>query len=748
MGSFGELLSGIKNNMRLLLTVTILIFWTCFGNAQSLAKLKKEAEAAYRAGDYKKALENYKTAQKKRPKDLNLKYKTALCYYQQNDLNSALPYFEFYLKNDNPDPEAYYYAARSFHLVNKFEEAAFYYKRYLKTLPSTDSKRTEFKRLILQCINGMQLVVLDKKAIVSTLGDQINTTADELGITFNPRTPNVLYFSSNQKGTVGGRTNKEGKKDLVDGTFKFDLFEASLEQGRWTKGKALSKRYNTVLDETIIAFPDGGYQILFSRGSVLEQEQVLIDNFDEDTVSIAIPFASKTFKQKGYWEGDHFFFTDSILLFSSSRPDGYGGKDIYYALQMSNGNWSPAQNLGPQINTPADEVSPFLSKDGRTLYFSSNKAEGMGGLDIYKAVFDDQTRIWSASENMLPPINSAGDDFDFNLAKDGLSAYFSSERAECIGGKDLFSAYFRTYLPEQMMKSQPRSFTDVLLIINETIVDNRPDININKVTNTTTDSTQNSQPKEIRETFNLAPIYYENTTGNIVGGQNIIKSLTKLLTKYPSTRLLITAHADNTGQPSNDLFLTIKQAEALAKDLVNKGAKNENIWVQGCGQNYPIASNQNFDGSPNVLGHKMNRRINLKVFNIQDEPIAVNVAEPTVSTVMSKPEAKQYAKRLEGLIYRVEITETATMYSNSVLQDFAHTITEKRPNDTNVRYLIGMEKDFTAARSLHKTMLDKGFSGAKIIPYINGIRVANSEAQTLFKVYPDLGNYLDFISDK
>lgn len=731
--------------MRLLLTVTIIIFWTGISQAQSLAKLKKQAETAYKVEDYVRALELYKAAQEKRPKDLNLKYKTALCYYAKNDLNNAIPYFEYYLKDDSPEPEAYYYAARSFHLVNRFEEAAFYYKRYLKTLQSTDSRRKEFKRLILQCINGMQLVVLDKKAIVSTLGDQINTTADESGITFNPRTPNILYFSSNRKGTEGGRTNAKGETDLKDGTFKSDLFEATLEQGRWTKGKALANRYNTVENETIIAFPDGGYQILFSRG--IGQEQVLVDNFDEDTISVAVPFASTTFKQKGYWEGDHFFFTDSILLFSSSRPDGYGGKDIYYSLQMSNGKWTPEQNLGPQINTPEDEVSPFLSKDGRTLYFSSNKAEGMGGLDIYKAVFDDKTRLWSTGENMLPPINSAGDDFDFHLAKDGLSAYFSSERAECIGGKDLFSAYFRTYLPEQMMWSQPRSFTDILLVITESLVDNRPDININKIT-TAKDSSTSNKPKEIRETFNLAPIYYENTTGDVVGGQNVIKSLVKLLTKYPDTRLVLTAHADNTGQKTNDLFLTVKQAETLAKDLVNKGAKNENIWVQGCGQNYPIATNQNFDGSPNTLGHKMNRRINIRIFNIQDEPIAVTVVEPTVSAVMSKPEAAQYAKRIEGLIYRVEITETATMYSNSILHDFAHTLTEKRPNDTNVRYLVGMETSFAAAKILHQNMLKKGLSGAKIIPYINGIRLASTEAQTLFKIYPDLGSYLDFISDK
>ncbi|MCP4442655.1 MAG: tetratricopeptide repeat protein [Aureispira sp.] len=732
--------------MKLIFIVSITMLLGRSSYAQSLKQLKNKAAAAYRIGDYVSALKLYKAVQVKRPKDASVKYKTALCYFYKNDLTSAIPYFEFYVKSDNPDPEAYYYAARSFHLVNKFEKAAYYYKRYLKTLPSNDTRRKEFKRLILQCINGIQLVVLDKKAIVSTLGDQINTSADEFGITFNLRTPNVLYFSSNQKGTEGGRTDANGKEDLVDGTFKSDVFKATLDQGRWTKGQALSKRYNTAMDEAVIAFPDGGYQMLFSRGTSLEQAQVLIDNFDEDTVSVAIPFASKTFKQKDYWEGDHFFFTDSILLFSNSKPSGYGGKDLYYSLQMSNGKWTPARNLGPNINTPHDEVSPFLSKDGRTLYFSSNKPEGMGGLDIYKAVFDDETRLWSTSENMLPPINSSGDDFDFHLAKDGLSAYFSSERAECIGGTDLFSAYFRSYLPEQMMWSQPRSFTDILLVVTESIVDNRPDENINKVT--TNKDTTNKEPKEIRETFMLAPIYYENTTGDIVGGQNIIKSLTKLLTKYPNVRVLLTAHADNTGQASNDLFLTVKQAEDLAKDLVKSGAKNESIWIQGCGQNYPIATNQNFDGSPNALGHKMNRRINIKVFNIQNEPIAVNIIEPTVSTVMSRPEYAQYSKRIEGLIYRVEVTETATMYSNSVLQDFAHTLTEKRPNDINVRYLVGIEKKFVDAKNLHQSMLNKGFSGAKVIPYINGTRVDPTEAQTLFKVYPDLGSYLDFIADK
>src|SRR5690606_26222092 len=90
------------------------------------------------------------------------------------------------------------------------------------------------------------------------------------------------------------------------------------------------------------------------------------------------------------------------MYFVSNRPGGYGGRDIYRIVKLPNGNWSEPQNLGPEINTPYDEDSPFIAVDNKTLYFSSNGSKSMGGFDVFVS-FRDELNNWSTPVNMGYP---------------------------------------------------------------------------------------------------------------------------------------------------------------------------------------------------------------------------------------------------------------------------------------------------------------------------------------------------------
>ncbi len=127
----------------------------------------------------------------------------------------------------------------------------------------------------------------------------------------------------------------------------------------------------------------------------------------------------------------------NTIFFVSYRKEGVGGKDIYQSVKDSQGNWSKATNLGEIINTKLDEESPFLSEDGKTLYFSSKGHDGIGGYDIFKSQLTGDS--WSSPENMGIPVNSAEDDIYLIIDNEASNGFFASARDGGIGGMDIYN---------------------------------------------------------------------------------------------------------------------------------------------------------------------------------------------------------------------------------------------------------------------------------------------------------------------
>jgi Tol biopolymer transport system component len=112
-----------------------------------------------------------------------------------------------------------------------------------------------------------------------------------------------------------------------------------------------------------------------------------------------------------YWKPGSSFTSDGKnLIFVSKRKDGLGGKDIYISKKQSDGTWSEPENLGMHINSTDDEESPFLSADGKTLFYLSKGHNSMGGFDIFKSSLDLNTNTWSSPENVGYPLNTADND--------------------------------------------------------------------------------------------------------------------------------------------------------------------------------------------------------------------------------------------------------------------------------------------------------------------------------------------------
>lgn len=165
----------------------------------------------------------------------------------------------------------------------------------------------------------------------------------------------------------------------------------------------------------------------------------------------------------------------TILYFASDRSGGLGGTDIYVSIKLPNGTWGPAQNLGPEINTPFNEDFPNISPDGKTLFFSSNGLTTMGGYDIFKAEKEPGTQKFSNPKNLGYPVNTPEDDYNFRIAANGRFGYMSALKDGGLGDMDIYRVTFNDVEPEYSVvlgdivsadSTQKLNFTDVFITVN------------------------------------------------------------------------------------------------------------------------------------------------------------------------------------------------------------------------------------------------------------------------------------------
>lgn len=725
--------------------IIVLFLWSSDLTAQSPNKIRKKGADFFNKKEYREALQSFDQIKLKYTKDLDLKYKMGLSYFYIENMKEAKNYLTYYIENEKkPTPKAAYYLARIAHLSSNFSEAASYYKKYIHSLKEDTEERAVIKRYLLQCTYGARLAQQSSGAVVSNLGESINSEADDYRACFNTRYPDRFFYSSNRPNADSKKMDTNNTPNDYTGYYRPNIYMSELNGGAWGKSTPLSNRYNSKLGESIVGFFDNGYQIVYLKELDGSYTEVVVDNYDKEPLNVVVPFALGA--GSNYWDGDHYFPSDSLAIFASNRPGGYGGKDLYYTRLEKNGKWSTATNLGPIINTIADDVSPFLTKDGRKLYFSSNNKASIGGFDIYSSTFDDETKKWSSPINEGIPINSTADDKDFWMDKDGMKAYFTSNRLGGIGGLDIYVAYYRQNLVAQLSTSTPKTFIEVLEItptpssVLDSLIATENNPNTTYIPNESAVSVDGT-------TYTIAPIYYNAQTGEIDGANTTIRTLTTLLKKHPNVTIQLLGHTNNTGNPINDLYLTSKQAELIAKQLIENGVRPNQIFIKGCGQNYPVAHNENFDETPNELSHKINTRIDILVDVPTNLQLDIQNTTPQVTAFMRAPAYSRFQKKLEGLSYQVKITHTSTLLQHPIFEaNLQHFSTEKNASEIGLDYMVGLESTFVEANGIYNLAKGGfGFGNAQIIAYIDGKRIDKKEALKLVNTYPDLKRYLNYL---
>lgn len=432
--------------------------------AQS-AKLRK-ANEAFEQLAFAEAIDLYKDVLA-REENQEAIVRLADCYRMINDPVSAETWYARAVKFDGIEPINYLYYAQALQENEKYNEARTWFEKYSKARP--DDPRGSWG--VEACESVEDIKNKDNHWWVIHL--PVNSENSDFGPAFYH---NGIVFASDR---VSGKKTKAVFK--WTGTPFLNVYATSKQGADWSEPDLLTGSANSIYHDGPVTFT-GDYKTMFLTRNHYDPNAVggKVSKSDENIVKLKI--IVETFDpSSGSWsKAEELPFNNpeysvahpaltpdgKTLIFSSDMPGGFGGTDLWYSV-LENGQWKDPVNLGKDINTPGDEMFPFIGQDS-TLYFASDAWPGLGGLDIFMAAYNREEKKFEKPENLGAPINSSRDDFALILDSRTKSGYFTSNRKGGTGNDDIYSfEYNLVNLIVQVVDKEtgeplPRANLDVL----------------------------------------------------------------------------------------------------------------------------------------------------------------------------------------------------------------------------------------------------------------------------------------------
>jgi outer membrane protein OmpA-like peptidoglycan-associated protein len=407
----------------------VILFWM-MGSAfaQVSKRTLSEAERFFGIKAYDQALPLFLEAVQAGEKDPLIRYKLGVCYLKTGDTNEeikAIPYLEYALQNSTSVPTAAYFDLGEVYLKDEnLLKATETFSRYKELTKADKVSQLKVDQALNACNTATALMSVPRNITVNNFGGIINTKFTE----YNPvvsADESVMAFTALRPNT--GKTRSGDK-------FIEEVYISYNEQGSWTEPKVvpIASEYNV---GTAGISPDGQKMLIF-MGSISDPGSLF--QVTKTAEAWGKPsLIAPTINTPKFLESTASITPDGkTIYFASDKAGGQGGLDIYKTTLQANGSWSSAVNLGPLVNTKANEDAPFIHPDQKTLFFTSDGHNSMGGRDIFvtKLVQDK----WTPPENMGYPVNTTSNDNYFTLIADGTRAYFSSDRKGGLGGQDIY----------------------------------------------------------------------------------------------------------------------------------------------------------------------------------------------------------------------------------------------------------------------------------------------------------------------
>lgn len=638
--------------MKTKLLLLLAFFGLTVMNAQS--RVQKDADKIFNNFAFAKAIPAYEKLIEEGTNPAHAYQRLAECYLYMRKFEEAIPYFKMFI-NDAGTPSHYYLEyAMALRSAGDEDGALDWIKRY-KKFNKNDPK---VKRLLKD--GGLASVVFNSNEKYEVEPVHFNTEYSEFGA---HQFDGDIYFSSSR---IDEKSDNENLFDW-NGEPWLDIFVIPADN-KTAVPERMKGEINSEFHEGSLAFSTNYKNdtiLYFTRNNYFDNEESFFVKKTDDAVeshsNLKIFIAEK---EDGKWKtskelgtnADHYSTghpsvnsNRSYIYFSSDRPGGYGGADIYYAQIHERGGIMSIKNAGPVVNTPGDELFPFVNNDGQ-LFFASDGHPGYGMLDVFGTVLNDEEEIIDVI-NLGKPLNSEKDDFAYFGLENGIDGYISSNRKGGKGGDDIYKFRYSPTLTVEgqvtdAINFQPLDSVSISLVnkstgnvIATTMTDAEGNYNffVNRNRNYNLVANRKTHPektvlfstvgvdrstKRVSKDIVLEPvldvkilaglnkIYFDYDKSNIRpdAARELDKVIKLLVETYPGLVISLESHTDPVGGDDYNLVLSEARAKSTYEYLITNGVpRNRILEYKGYGETRPVNDcKTKFDCPPEIL--ELNRR--------------------------------------------------------------------------------------------------------------------------------------------
>ena len=680
--------------------VILLIFAILFGLAQPINAQRrspaKNADLAFERGQYYQAIDRYKKAYKKTKKKkfederMRITYQLGECYRLTDNVRQAATQYKRVSKSEFPksNPIFYLHYGDVLKRTEKYDEALAYYNMYSEAVPDDPrgQKAADDIKHIKEWLENPSKYEVSRLKV-------LNSKASDFGVAWISNSYNDIIFTSTREGGV------LREKDAITGQHFSDFYYSRQDKnGNWDKPELVDEEggINSNGSEGMPFFSKSFSDVYFTRcpndkkrqsGCQIVKSRRTGNTFSEATVVEIAGIDSIDVVGHPTLNSD-----ESIMYFVSERAGGFGGKDIWMTMKDESGKFGRPFNLGDVVNTPGDELFPFLRNDS-TLYFSSDGHGGMGGLDIFMTTMDS-TGVWSKPVNMKYPINSIGNDFGIIYHPTEERGFFASNRDSRNGMDDDIYYFIEppiTFTVNGTIKDknslQYVSGANVSIIgtdgtrattlssdkgafqFNEGVVNinNIYILTIDKNNYFTTTDTISTVGLEFSKDFTpnyeiamipdgtvvLPEIQYDLGKWDLKPQfEDSLQGLIEILQLNPNITIELGSHTDCRGSDASNDILSQKRAQAVCDYLVIRGIDPMRLTAKGYGERVP----RTVDGKKlteeyiNSLpteeqkekAHQLNRRTEFRVLS-KDFVTREDINDDQMANIRLNPEDNKVA---------------------------------------------------------------------------------------------------------
>ncbi len=550
-----------------------------------------EGEYYFFTEDYQEALLCYTKLLELDPDNHNVQYLLGTCYLNiAGQRTKALPYLRSALegmtfnykegsyRERNAPYETLFGMGRALHINNEFDKAIRYYVEYRNVMGDGSYADYEYLSQQIEACERARAMMLNPQPVGYTdLGSTVNYSTRHYNPVMACADSVLIYMSDDPKQQA--------------------ILYTKCVNGQWQEPEMLNEVLGSTGDCFITSIsPDAG-MLFLARTDNLNSD--IYVSYNENGTWSKIKKLNKNINTV-YYESHACISSDGkVIYFTSNRRGGVGALDIYRSEKDKKDDWGPATNLGPVINTMYNEDTPFITEDGKTLYFSSQGHSTMGGYDVfYSHLLSDGS--WSMPESMGYPVNTADDDLFYVPLHNGENALYT---ALASGSNEQFNIYALGMIsPEEAAMAAEKE----------------------EVTERVVEQTSPGTEKEYSKSLVIRSILFDYNDYSLNSeARKEVDNLYRIIKEFPDLTVAVTGHADAKGPADYNLELSKQRAESVMNYLVNKGIRKERIVSGGVGENENIAINQFPDGRDSPEGRQLNRHVKIELINFESEEITV-----------------------------------------------------------------------------------------------------------------------------